>query len=74
MDWQRMGDIVAEFAVPFVFSISSLANLDNANITAVYVSAALRYSGDLVRLPVHRLPQHAIALVSPNFASGFSFL
>jgi hypothetical protein len=33
-----MGDIVAEFAVPFIFSISSLASLDNANSTAVYVS------------------------------------
>jgi hypothetical protein len=39
LDWQRMGDIVAEFAVPFIFSISSLASLDNANTTAVYVSA-----------------------------------
>jgi hypothetical protein len=34
-----MGDIVAEFAVPFIFSISSLASLDNANTTAVYVSS-----------------------------------
>jgi hypothetical protein len=39
LDWQRIGDIVAEFAVPFIFSISSLPSLDNANTTAVYVSA-----------------------------------
>ena len=38
LDWQKMGDIVAEFAVPFTFSISTLPNLDNANTTAVYVS------------------------------------
>ncbi|PNF39536.1 Neprilysin-1 [Cryptotermes secundus] len=38
-DWHRMGDIVAEFAVPFIFSISSLASLDNANSTAVYLDA-----------------------------------
>lgn len=39
LDWQRMGDIVAEFAVPFIFSISSLPSLDNANTTAVYLDA-----------------------------------
>jgi len=38
LDWQKMGDIVAEFAVPFLFSISTLPSLDNANTTAVYVS------------------------------------
>jgi len=39
LDWQKMGDIVAEFAVPFIFSISTLPNLDNANTTAVYLDA-----------------------------------
>lgn len=41
LDWQKMGDIIAEFAVPFLFSISTLPNLDNANTTAVYVSIAV---------------------------------
>ena len=40
LDWQKMGDIVAEFAVPFIFTISTLPSLDNANTTAVYVSTA----------------------------------
>jgi hypothetical protein len=39
LDWNKMADIVAAFAVPFIFSISSLASLDNANTTAVYVSS-----------------------------------
>lgn len=39
LDWQKMGDIVAEFAVPFLFSISTLPSLDNANTTAVYLDA-----------------------------------
>jgi hypothetical protein len=63
LDWHRMGDIVAEFAVPFIFSISSLASLDNANTTAVYVSYdslywreridAVRYNRGLVKLLTH---------------------
>lgn len=40
LEWEKMGDIIAEFAVPFLFSISSLPSLDNANTTAVYVSIA----------------------------------
>ncbi|KAJ4438863.1 hypothetical protein ANN_14816 [Periplaneta americana] len=39
LTWNRMGDIVSEFAVPFVFSISITANLDNANTTAVYLDS-----------------------------------
>jgi len=39
MDWEKMGDIIAEFAVPFLFSISTLPNLDDANTTAVFLDA-----------------------------------
>ena len=37
-DWNYLADLIAEFAVQFLFSIQSLANLDNANTTALYVS------------------------------------
>jgi hypothetical protein len=50
LDWQSMGDIVAEFAVPFLFSISSLASLDNANTTAVYVSAESIWRGKRINV------------------------
>lgn len=39
LDWEKMGDILAEFAVPFLFSVSTLPSLDNANTTAVYLDA-----------------------------------
>jgi hypothetical protein len=50
-----MGDIVAEFAVPFIFSISSLPSLDNSNTTAVYVSTV---AAMWLLCPVHKAGGH----------------